>query len=203
MQRNTSATIEATTKRAFEQIPKNALEGTELERTLQHPLKELTKLQGIGPATASLLLSVMCPATIPFFSDELYRWCGWDQSGSPAGWDRKIKYNAKEYQMLLGHVEFRMKQLGVKAVDMEKVAWVLGKEKARVFTGEEADVGDVDIKRDEEGMIEEIGGKAVKKRADDGGAKVSKEASTKGTKRKAREPISPVKGVRKSSRTKK
>ncbi|KAJ4365230.1 hypothetical protein N0V83_008848 [Neocucurbitaria cava] len=203
VQSNTSETIEETTKRAFEKLPKNLLEGPELEKLLLDPLKELTKLRGIGPATASLLLSVMRPETIPFFSDELFRWCCWDHPESPGGWARKIKYNVKEYQQLLGHVEFTTKRLEVRAVDMEKVAWVLGRDKADVFTGEEAGGGDMGIKRDEKGANEEIGEKTAMKQLDGGGGKMSKQTSKKGTKRKAREPISPVEGVRKSSRIKK
>lgn len=199
MQCNTSETIEETTKRAFEKLPSNAQEGTELERSLLDSLKELTKLRGIGPATASLLLSVMRPETIPFFSDELFRWCCWDHPESPGGWARKIKYNVKEYQQLLGHVEFTMKKLGVRAVDMEKVAWVLGREKVDVYTGEEAIRGDSDIERDEKGVNEALGEKTAKKKLDGGAGKMSKQASKKGTKRH----ISPVECVRKSSRMKK
>lgn len=94
----------------------------------------LCKLKGVGPATASLLLSVYDPVHAPFFSDELFRWICWDEK---AGWDRKIKYDAKEYCMLCGGVQTLMERFGsgaggadgtgVQAVELEKVAYVLGK----------------------------------------------------------------------------
>jgi hypothetical protein len=95
-------------------------------------LKVLTNLKGVGPATASLLLSVAAPDSVPFFSDELFRWCMWDEPGSSKGWQRKIKYNAKEYEMLLKEVGAMRTRLGVRAVDAEKVAWMLGKEAINV-----------------------------------------------------------------------
>ncbi|KAL9113978.1 MAG: hypothetical protein Q9187_007551, partial [Circinaria calcarea] len=89
-------------------------------------LKELAKLKGIGPATASLLLSVYDEENVPFFSDELFRWVCWDEQ---AGWKRKIKYDMKEYGMLWEGVERLREKLGskVKAVDLEKVAYVCGR----------------------------------------------------------------------------
>lgn len=45
----------------------------------------LTKLKGIGPATAALLLSTSDPETLPFFSDELFRWAFWEKNRAPDG----------------------------------------------------------------------------------------------------------------------
>ena len=86
-------------------------------------LNTLVKLKGIGPATASLLLSTLDPKGTPFFSDELFRWaCYEDKSGFR--WDRKIKYSAKEYAELLEKVTGLRERLdGVSAVDVEKVAY--------------------------------------------------------------------------------
>ncbi|MDA4133776.1 MAG: hypothetical protein OK454_11745, partial [Thaumarchaeota archaeon] len=58
-------------------------------------LEILTRLKGIGPATASLLLAVHFPAEAPFFADEAMLWlcCGGKK-------DTVIKYNAKEYAQL-------------------------------------------------------------------------------------------------------
>ncbi|KAJ4164340.1 hypothetical protein LMH87_006017 [Akanthomyces muscarius] len=84
-------------------------------------LKELTKLRGIGPATASLLLSVHDPERVIFFSDEAFYWlCGGGKVGS-------INYNNKEYEMLRGRAGELVKRLGVSATDVEKVAYVLFK----------------------------------------------------------------------------
>lgn len=86
----------------------------------------LTKLKGIGPATAALLLSTYDPEKLPFFSDELFRWVFWDDKVG-GRWDRKIKYSLKEYRELVARVDELRKRLGRGALDAEKVAYVLGK----------------------------------------------------------------------------
>lgn len=94
--------------------------------TVDARLNTLIKLKGIGPATASLLLSTLDPEGIPFFSDELFLWAFWeDKTGSR--WDRKIKYTAKEYRELVAKVGELRNRLDVSALDAEKVAYVLGK----------------------------------------------------------------------------
>lgn len=88
-------------------------------------LKELTKLRGIGPATASLLLSVHDPDRVIFFSDEAFYWlCGGGGGGGRFG---SIKYNNKEYDALRKRAGELVKRLGVSATDVEKVAYVLFK----------------------------------------------------------------------------
>lgn len=93
----------------------------------------LTKLRGIGPATASLLLSCYDPIQVPFFSDELYRYLHWSDAKSK-GWDRKISYTMKEYkdlwqkmQDIRNRVEKESGQV-VGAIEIEKVAYVLAKD---------------------------------------------------------------------------
>jgi len=90
-------------------------------------LKKLEELKGVGPATASLLLSILDGDNAPFFSDELFRWVCWD--GAQGGWKRKIKYDKKEYGMLWDGVKTLRDRLGegVSAVDLEKCAFVCGK----------------------------------------------------------------------------
>lgn len=86
----------------------------------------LSKLRGIGPATAALLLSTSDPKSLPFFSDELFRWAFWeDKTG--ARWDRKIKYSVKEYRELKAKVDELRDRIGREAIQVEKVAYVLGK----------------------------------------------------------------------------
>lgn len=144
-------------------------------------LKTLTTpLKGIGPATASLLLSVKSPESVPFFSDEMFRWCMWDEAGGVKGWGRKIKYDAKEYGMLCEKVEGLRKRLGVGCVDVERVAWVLGKESV--------DCGEEEQEDEEEKQAEK---------------EVAKKVEKKGTKRKVVESKAPAEGTRKSARTKK
>ncbi|KAI1127467.1 hypothetical protein F5Y10DRAFT_194177 [Nemania abortiva] len=85
----------------------------------------IAKLKGIGPATASLLLSVHDPERVIFFSDEAFWWLCRGGQKSP------IKYNAKEYQQLSIAAEKVTKRLQVGATDIEKVAYVIMKDDAR------------------------------------------------------------------------
>ena len=110
---------------------------TELEvEDVLAALNILVKLDGIGPATASLLLSVADPQRIPFFSDEVFQWMMWEDSGKDGkagragGWKRKIGYTAKEYRLIYERVtklRERLRDLGkeVSAADVEKVSWTL------------------------------------------------------------------------------
>ena len=82
-------------------------------------LATITKLKGIGPATASLLLSVHDPRRVIFFSDEAFYWLCNDAKPCP------IKYNAKEYRDLDTSAQRLVKRLGVSATNVEKVAFVL------------------------------------------------------------------------------
>lgn len=101
-------------------------------------LDVLTKLKGIGPATAALLLSTSEPETLPFFSDELFRWAFWENK-SGAGWDRKIKYSLKEYRELKDKVDELRRRIGKGAIEAEKVAYVLGKREADLNTSQKSD----------------------------------------------------------------
>ncbi|GAB7355017.1 hypothetical protein MBLNU459_g5621t2 [Dothideomycetes sp. NU459] len=93
-------------------------------------------LRGVGPATASLLLNVYDGARVPFFSDELFRWVMYEE-GRGKGWDRPIKYTAGEYRQLFSAVESVRGRLNgqqegreVTALEVEMVAYVLGRKKA-------------------------------------------------------------------------
>ncbi len=79
----------------------------------------LTKLKGIGPATASLLLAVHDADKVVFFADEAFYWLCCNGSKAP------IKYNLKEYRELNDRAQALAKRLGVRAVDVERVAFVL------------------------------------------------------------------------------
>jgi len=82
----------------------------------------LTQLKGIGPATASLLLAVHDEENVIFFADEAFYWLCCGGSKSP------IKYTLKEYIALHERAQTVIKRLGVKAVDVERVAFVLMKQ---------------------------------------------------------------------------
>ncbi|KAJ4344197.1 hypothetical protein N0V95_006275 [Ascochyta clinopodiicola] len=192
-------------------------------------LKLLTALRGIGPATASLLLSVFQPAGVPFFSDELFRWVCWGKEG----WGRRIKYNIAEYKELLRGVERICGRLGVAAVEVERVAYVLGKEGVDVDV--DVDVGDEerdekveDEDEDEDAAptrVEKLTHKIPKQQATTPApakqkpkaqkkntpnaaseeittAKADTDTAKPPTKRKATEPPQPAEGVRRSTRRK-
>ncbi|KFA75005.1 hypothetical protein S40288_02216 [Stachybotrys chartarum IBT 40288] len=89
---------------------------------LSAALDILCQLRGIGPATASLLLSVYSPSQVIFFSDEAFYWlCNNGERGP-------IKYNSKEYKALSAKATSLAERLGVAATDIEKVAYVVMKQ---------------------------------------------------------------------------
>ncbi|KAJ6260892.1 hypothetical protein Dda_3553 [Drechslerella dactyloides] len=99
-------------------------------------MKVLTKLKGIGPATATAILSSVFPDTIPMFSDEAFRWIMMEDPNPSGGWNRKIAYDAKEYAVFFKRVRRLCRRLSsenedlVDADSVEKVGWVLGQEAA-------------------------------------------------------------------------
>jgi hypothetical protein len=93
-------------------------------------MKTASILRGVGPATASLVLSVAFPMDVPFFGDEVFEWlCGGEGPEK-----RKLKYDVKEYKELWEEwvrLHARMAQEGGKsgsgivfAHGLEKVAFV-------------------------------------------------------------------------------
>jgi hypothetical protein len=95
-------------------------------------LHELTVLRGIGPATASLILSAYDWKHAPFFGDEVFRWVSWDEPPTKGtrGWDRKIAYSKKEYDVFYKRVAELVERLNISALDVELIGYVLGKERA-------------------------------------------------------------------------
>lgn len=108
---NDEATVGNTIQQAMEQYW--------AERDAFEALKTITKLKGIGPATASLLLSVHDPEHVIFFSDEAFYWLCCEGKKAPT------KYNMKEYTELSAAAESITKRLQARATDVEKVAYVL------------------------------------------------------------------------------
>ncbi|KAF5237621.1 hypothetical protein FAUST_5964 [Fusarium austroamericanum] len=103
-------------------VIKQALEIYDEKADTVATLDVLTRLRGIGPATASLLLAVHDASRVIFFADEAFWWLCCSGKQSP------IKYNAKEYRMLCSEVDDLRNRLAVKASDIEKVAYVLMKQ---------------------------------------------------------------------------
>ena len=81
-------------------------------------MKRLGQLKGIEPYRASLLLSILHPSIMPFLSDEL---CGWVVPNHPLKQAKMDDYLETFYPA----VKSLIQRLGVSAVDVEKVAFVL------------------------------------------------------------------------------
>jgi hypothetical protein len=168
---NSEDQIHSTTASAFSIYTADAEE-------IPKALKTLCELRGIGPATASLILSIYDPENVPFFSDEAFRWMCWNNNslagkgkGSDLkGWARKMKYSDKEYEVLRGEVAKLTGRLGVSAVEVEKFAWVLGMEGSGKVNGTEGKMG---VKRKAESEARPISTSDGRKRASRKSAKKS------------------------------
>ncbi|KAK1975974.1 hypothetical protein LZ30DRAFT_330168 [Colletotrichum cereale] len=115
---NDSSAVQETVKEAINKYRDMA--------DLSAALNILTKMKGIGPATASLILAVHYPQKVLFFSDEAYYWlCNKGQKAS-------LKYNMKEYESLNSQARKLLKRLGVGAMEVEKVAYVLLKQEGSI-----------------------------------------------------------------------
>lgn len=96
----------------------------------------------MGPATASLLLSVAFPSSAVFFSDEAYAWSVADPDGSrETGKAGKVKigYTKKEYGEVCAKMEAIRERLGARVVEVEKAAFVVEKVRMGAWTGSEPD----------------------------------------------------------------
>ncbi|KAK7511131.1 uncharacterized protein IWZ02DRAFT_427066 [Phyllosticta citriasiana] len=168
---NDAQTVRRVTGEAF------ALLSTIQSSPVLQALTTLTSLRGIGPATASLLLSIADPAnTIPFFADELFLWSGSNfhaLNPLPPQLKKsvKIKYSVKEYEELVRALwavlrEWRGQGVTASASDVEMVARVLGAlGKEREGEGEEKETRNgraVEYKREK---VKEEGKATKRKRA--------------------------------------
>jgi hypothetical protein len=80
-------------------------------------------LQGVGPATASLLLAVHDPDHVTFFSDEVYKWLVNEGELKP-----NPKYTTKEFEAVHAAAKTLASRLSVNPLQIEKVAFVIIKE---------------------------------------------------------------------------
>jgi hypothetical protein len=116
-------------------------DGLALWPDVKESIKKLSELRGVGPATASLILSVAFPEDAPFFSDELFCWATADPEKGEPDWKKKIKYSVAEYLEIVEATKARFPSDGfivegnglgfgedgrIWAVMCEKVAFVLG-----------------------------------------------------------------------------
>lgn len=88
----------------------------------QGALADACKLKGVGPATGSLVLNIFAPDLIPFFEDELFKWLVPEHK-------TKLKYDKKEYGLLLEAALTLMKKHSITAREIEKIAYVVVNEK--------------------------------------------------------------------------
>jgi hypothetical protein len=85
-----------------------------------------TPLRGVGPATASLLLAIYDPANVIFFSDEVYYWL------VAGGQKVSLKYTSSEFVAAHAQCQLLQARLNVTPTEIEKVAFVIMKEKEPV-----------------------------------------------------------------------
>ncbi|KAJ3184530.1 hypothetical protein HDU87_003930 [Geranomyces variabilis] len=102
---NSAELVESTSKAAFSLLKQN--------KTLE-ALAEISKLKGVGPATASAILSAHSP-DVPFMSDESLA------TFFPA---HKLPYTASAYKTLLARLTERAAELNE---DDAKSEWTAGK----------------------------------------------------------------------------
>lgn len=123
IRKNTGEAVTSATKATAAKL--SALDsGWSVEARLKITLSALetvSELKGVGPATASLILSVYSPDDVPFFQDELFAWCVPDKA------DAKLKYDKKEYiELFSGSQEVRQRLgHGTSMVELEKASFVL------------------------------------------------------------------------------
>jgi len=120
VRKNDASTVQTQTALAYEKLSTAAPSEPPSTATVKASLDMVCKLTGIGPATGTLLLNVFDPVHIPFFQDEMFTWF------FPETKADKLKYTQKEYLQLFERARLVLKVLGVKAVDLEKVSYVVG-----------------------------------------------------------------------------
>lgn len=169
---NDASLIEQTTRHAYAaSLPLPAAEEDEEdeaeEQTFQlNAVNTLTSLRGVGPATASLLLSVLDGGEESvFFGDEVWGWvCGGG-----------VKYTVKEYERLwegARRVRGRVGGGEVRMGDVERVGFVVGNlaegEREELEGLEEGDEveekGEDGVKDVEDGESEAKGRRGLRKR---------------------------------------
>mmetsp|Transcript_19221 Transcript_19221/g.36813 ORF Transcript_19221/g.36813 Transcript_19221/m.36813 type:complete len:231 (+) Transcript_19221:161-853(+) len=69
VRRNEASSVESTSKLSFKSICNKAAPPT--KAAAHESLKTITELKGIGPATGSAILALVCPSEFPFMSDEV------------------------------------------------------------------------------------------------------------------------------------
>ncbi|RKF59484.1 hypothetical protein OnM2_059042 [Erysiphe neolycopersici] len=113
---NSNTRLASATKSAFEHYARN-------EHDVSGTLEMLSKpLKGIGPAAASLLLSIHDPQNVVYFSDELYKFL------CSNGKKITLRYSFKEYKDLSREAKIFMDKIKCTPIELEKASYVLIKE---------------------------------------------------------------------------
>ncbi|KAI0387574.1 kinase-like protein [Hypomontagnella monticulosa] len=121
--KNRGRNVEDVTRRAIQKYD----EGPGSIAQILQAMRILTELKGVELSRASLLLSVVYPDTLPFFSKDIYRWIHWDEE---SGWAQDFIWTPDKYEDTLQQVASLRKKYSVngaiaRAVDVEKVVFVL------------------------------------------------------------------------------
>ncbi|KAF7902465.1 hypothetical protein EAF00_002368 [Botryotinia globosa] len=127
--KNSDELVEAATKDAFDYYKTNPTDIGVVINKLKDPL------MGIGPATASLILSVRYPDHVTFFSDECFKWLVNDGEHKPTP-----KYNVAEFEKIHAAAKSLATRLRVNPLQIEKVAFVIIKETEPVLVPREKPV---------------------------------------------------------------
>ncbi|KAI7153371.1 hypothetical protein KC349_g8408 [Hortaea werneckii] len=137
---NDVMTVKTTAIEAYRILPPSNTTAPSAEN-IRKVLDVFTRLKGVGAATATLLMASNNQTNIPFFSDEVYRWIHHDDAptkpalkgGGASGWTREVRYTIKDYlefypkvQQLRERLNLESNGVQVTALDVEKVAYVLG-----------------------------------------------------------------------------
>ncbi|RMZ03395.1 hypothetical protein D0862_05683 [Hortaea werneckii] len=137
---NDVMTVKTTAIEAYRILPPSNDTAPSAEN-IRKVLDVFTRLKGVGAATATLLMASNDQTNIPFFSDEVYRWIHHDDAptkpalkgGGASGWTREVRYTIKDYldfypkvQQLRERLNLESNGVKVTALDVEKVAYVLG-----------------------------------------------------------------------------
>lgn len=101
--------IGSNTPEEVERITLSALVLEYSSLSLKERMKLLCELRGVGPATASGILSLVFPVQVPFFSDEAWSEC--------FGEKEKVEYSVKGWERFLKEMEERRGEGGMEEAE--------------------------------------------------------------------------------------